>query len=123
MKKQTRKTHEWGWKVLRAAFIIGPIAAGADKYLKLIADWPQYLSPQIAKLIPVSAEQLMQVVGGLEIFAGLLVWWKPRIGAFMIGGWLTLIVMNLLIGGFYAAAFRDTLIAIAAYSFAMMTKK
>ena len=122
-KRGTKETHSLGWKALWLAFIIGPILAGADKYLKLLANWPGYIAPQLAKFIPISASQFMQAIGGLEILAGLLVWWKPRIGAFAIGGWITLIVVNLLIGGFYAEAFRDSLIAIAAYSFGMMTAK
>ena len=122
-KKQTKDTHKWGWNILKWAFIIGPITAGIDKWLKLIADWPGYIAPQFAKMIPLSASQLMQAVGGLEIIAGVIVWWKPRIGGFLVGGWITLIVVNLVIGGYYAEAFRDSLIAVAAYSFGMMTVK
>ena len=50
----------------------------------------------------------MMVVGVIEIVAGLLVAFRPRIGACVIVLWLCGIIVNLLlIPGFYDIAMRD----------------
>jgi hypothetical protein len=52
----------------------------------------------------------MYFVGGVEILAGLLVLFAPRIGAFVVAGWLGGIVINLLTKNppqYYDIALRD----------------
>jgi hypothetical protein len=52
----------------------------------------------------------MHVVGGIEIAAGLLVAFAPRIGAFVVAGWLGGIILNLLTKNapqYYDIALRD----------------
>jgi hypothetical protein len=57
-------------------------------------------------LIP--ANVFMTIVGVVEIIAGLLVFFKPRIGAYVVAGWLLAIIINLLlIPGYYDVALRD----------------
>jgi hypothetical protein len=72
--------------------------------------WPQYLAPWINEIVPGSGQDFMYVVGGIEIFAGLLVAFAPRIGAFVVAGWLAGIVINLLTNDapqYYDIALRD----------------
>jgi uncharacterized membrane protein YphA (DoxX/SURF4 family) len=52
----------------------------------------------------------MYAVGGIEIVAGVLVAIAPRIGAFVVAGWLAGIVINLLTNDppeYYDIALRD----------------
>lgn len=123
MKKEDKQAHKWGWKTLHIAFIIGPITVGIDKFFNLIAYWPGFLAPQVKAMIPFSATQIMGAVGVIEILGGLIVWWKPRIGGFLIGTWMLAIIVNLLMGGYLTYAARDFLIAVAAFAFAAMSVK
>jgi uncharacterized membrane protein YphA (DoxX/SURF4 family) len=94
------------YKILHIGFTVAPILAGLDKFLNLMVDWSQYLAPLIANLIP--ANVFMTIVGVVEIIAGLLVFFKPRIGAYVVAGWLLAIIINLLlIPGYYDVALRD----------------
>jgi hypothetical protein len=59
----------------------------------------------------------MYYVGGIEIAAGLLVAFAPRIGAFVVAAWLAGIVVNLLsydAPRFYDIALRDFGLMLAA---------
>jgi hypothetical protein len=63
---------------------------------------------------------MMYVVGGIEIAAGLLVAVAPRIGAFVVAGWLFGIVINLLTKNapqYYDIALRDFGLMLAALTF------
>lgn len=94
--------------ILRAGFIAAPTIAGLDKFTHLLADWDQYLAPQVAALLPVSAHSFMQAVGVVEIAAGLLVAARPRLGAYVVAAWLGGIVVNLLMSGrYFDIALRD----------------
>ena len=94
------------YQILRFGFTAAPILFGLDKFLNLMVDWTQYLAPVIANMIP--AGTLMRIVGVVEIVAGLLVFFKPRIGSYIVAAWLLLIIINLLlIPGYYDVALRD----------------
>lgn len=96
------------YKLLHVGFIVAPTIAGLDKFFHLLVNWDQYLAPQIARLLPMSAHAFMLVVGVIEMAAGLLVALKPRIGAYVVAAWLGGIVINLLIHGSYLdIALRD----------------
>jgi hypothetical protein len=73
--------------------------------------WPDYLAGWINKIQPFTTGQdFMYVVGGIEIAAGLLVAFAPRIGAFIVAAWLAGIVINLLTKNppqYYDIALRD----------------
>lgn len=123
MKSEKKMAHSLGWKILWIAFILGPALAGLDKLVNAAVSWSDYLAPQIAGWIPFSIGTIMVLVGIVELAAGLLVWWKPGTGGIAVGIWLSLVTINLLIGGFYADAFRDALLAAAAFSFGTMAMK
>ena len=101
------------YQILHWGFAALPILAGADKFLGLLADWPRYLSPVVARIVPAGA--FMHVVGVVEIGAGLLVAFKPRIGAYVVAAWLVGIILNLVAaGGYYDIAARDFGLALGA---------
>jgi hypothetical protein len=95
--------------LLRVAFALAPIVFGLDKFAEvMIGDWTKYLAPEFNDLIPGSAAQAMEIVGGVEIAAGVLVALNPRIGGLVVAGWLAgIIVSLLLVGGYADIALRD----------------
>lgn len=94
--------------LLRTVFTIAPIAFGLDKFTNILTDWTTYLAPWINDIIPGNADQAMKAVGVIEIVAGLLVAFAPRIGAYVVAAWLAGIIVNLLtLHDFYDVALRD----------------
>jgi uncharacterized membrane protein YphA (DoxX/SURF4 family) len=101
--------------VLRTAFTVAPIVFGLDKFTNLLVDWDTYLAPFMVDLSPMTPDQTMYVVGVIEIAAGLLVAFHPRLGAAVVALWLAGIIINLLlIPGFYDVALRDFGLLLAA---------
>src|SRR5688572_27486571 len=74
--------------ILYVGFVALPTLAGLDKFFHLLVNWDQYLAPWVAGLLPVSGHTFMLVVGVVEIAAGLLVAFRPRIGAYIVALWL-----------------------------------
>src|SRR5690349_15219864 len=96
------------YQLLHVAYIIAPIVAGLDKFFHILVNWDKYLSPAFEKLSPVSGHFMMLMVGVIEIIAGLVVAFWPRIGAYVVTAWLWLIIINLLlIPGYFDIALRD----------------
>ncbi len=103
--------------LLRIGFTLAPILFGIDKFFNWSVYWPSYLAPWINNIVPGSGQDFMHVVGGVEILAGLLVAFAPRIGAFVVAGWLAGIVVNLLTNDaprYYDIALRDFGLLLAA---------
>jgi uncharacterized membrane protein YphA (DoxX/SURF4 family) len=102
--------------ILRWTYGLVPIVAGADKFFHFLTDWTKYLAPVVTNMIPVSPETFMNIVGAIEIFAGILVLARPRLGSLIVGLWLIGIAINLLLTGhYYDIAVRDTVMAIGAF--------
>ncbi|GAB4092754.1 hypothetical protein [Flaviaesturariibacter terrae] len=100
--------------ILRWTYGLVPIVAGADKFFHILTNWNQYLAPQIAAVIP--AGTFMNIVGIIEIVAGILVLARPRIGSLVVTLWLLGIAVNLVLtGNYFDIAVRDTVMAIGAY--------
>ena len=96
--------------LLRIGFTAAPILFGLDKFFNWTVDWTQYLAPWIDDIVPGSAQDFMYFVGGVEIFAGLLVLFAPWLGGFVVAAWLGGIVINLLTNNppeYYDIALRD----------------
>src|SRR5437868_13159837 len=64
--------HQAFW-VLRLGFTAAPIMFGLDKFFNWSVHWPDYLASWVNRIIPGTGQQLMYVVGAVEICAGLLV--------------------------------------------------
>jgi len=107
--------------ILRTAFTVAPILFGLDKFFDVMTHWSKYLAPQINDLVPGSAHQAMLIVGVVEIVAGLLVVWRPQIGAYVVALWLAGIIVNLLLlGGYGDVALRDFGLLLAALALARL---
>jgi hypothetical protein len=108
--------------LLRTVFTIAPIAFGLDTFFDVMTNWEQYLAPWVNDLIPGSGHQAMLAVGVVEILAGLLVAWRPAIGAYVVAAWLFGIIINLVsIGDYYDVALRDFGLLVGALALAMLT--
>ena len=111
------------WTVLRFTFCIVPIVAGLDKFTDLLTDWDMYLHPGIASMLPFSAHTFMQIVGVIEIIAGILVFAKPSIGGWVVMAWLICIALTLIASGkYFDVAVRDLVMSIGAMSLARLSK-
>lgn len=107
---------------LRIGFTAAPILFGLDKFANLLTNWNQYLAPRLDRLIPGTTHQAMLAVGAIEIIAGILVLFIPRIGAYVVAAWLAGIILNLLlIPGYYDVALRDFGLMLAAIALARLS--
>jgi uncharacterized membrane protein YphA (DoxX/SURF4 family) len=100
-----------------------PLLAGLDKFLNLLTDWPKYLTPWVANLLPVSAQTFMYAVGIIEIVVGLMVLTRwTRLGAWIAAAWLALIAVNLITLSLFDIAVRDLAMAVGAYTLARVAE-
>ena len=109
---------------LRIGLGLAAFLAGLDKFIGLLADWPGYLAPVIAGMLPVSPEAFMRLAGIVEMIVGLAILTRwPREGAWVVAAWLLLIAVNLVLTGrFFDVAVRDVEMAIAAFALARLTE-
>ena len=109
--------------ILYAGFTLLPILAGLDKFFHLLVDWDVYLAPIVTRVLPVSGHTFMLLVGAIEIVAGLLVFFRPQIGAYVVAFWLWGIIVNLLlIPGYYDIAVRDFGLSLGALALARLSE-
>src|SRR6266498_2428295 len=100
------------YRILHFGFAVAPIVAGLDKFFGLLVNWDQYLPSFVNNMVGGHGHSLMYLVGVIEIIAGLGVWFKPRIFAYVVAAWLFLIIGNLLmIPGYFDVALRDIEVA------------
>lgn len=94
--------------LLRTVFTVAPVLFGLDKFTNVLTDWTSYLAPVVTSVVPLHGQTIMYAVGVIEMLAGLLVAFRPRIGSLVVAAWLFGIIVNLLIlGNFYDVALRD----------------
>jgi hypothetical protein len=111
------------WSILRLTFGLVPIVAGLDKFTDILTNWDMYLHPGIASMLPFSVHTFMQIVGVIEIIAGVLVLIRPAIGGYVVMAWLIGIALQLLASGKYLdVAVRDLVMSISAMSLARLSK-
>ena len=109
------------YRLLRLAYVVAPIVCGVDKFFNLLTQWPKFLAPMVANRVP--PETFMRWTGGVEIAAGLLVLYRPLIGAYVVAAWLLVIIVNLLlIPGYYDVAVRDLGLMLGALALARLSR-
>ena len=112
------------WQILHVAFIVAPIVAGLDKFFGLLVNWDQYLAPIFAQMSPVGGHNMMLAIGVVEVIAGLIVFWKPRIGGYLVAVWLWGIILNLLlIPAYFDIALRDFGLSLGALALARLSEQ
>jgi uncharacterized membrane protein YphA (DoxX/SURF4 family) len=118
---QWRDPRYQAFTLLRVAFTVAPIAFGIDKFFNVLVHWPDYLAPWINDIVPGTGQELMYVVGAIEILAGVIVALKPRYGAYVVAAWLAGIIISLLTySGYYDIALRDFGLMLAALTLARL---
>jgi hypothetical protein len=101
--------------LLRNAFTVALILAGADKFWSAMIDWHQYLAPAIPRAIGLAPEVFLWAVGVIEIALGIWIAFVPRRAAYWVAGWLALIVVNqFMVGTHYDVALRDFALLLGA---------
>ena len=94
------------YRILRLGFTVAPILFGLDKFFNLMTDWTGFLPEFVTDVI--AGTTVMAVVGVVEIAAGIGVWLRPKLFAWVVAGWLGVIIVTLAIaGGFWDIALRD----------------
>lgn len=112
------------YQILHIGFTIAPIVAGLDKFFGLLVNWDQYLPSFVNGMVGGHGHTLMYLVGVIEVIAGLGVWFKPRIFAYVVAAWLLLIVANLLlIPGYFDVALRDFGLALGALALGRLSQQ
>jgi len=110
------------YQILHLGFTVAPILAGLDKFFNLLVNWDQYLPSFVNRLTGGHGHELMLAVGVIEVVAGLGVWFKPKIFAYVVAAWLLLIIVNLLmIPGYFDVALRDFGLALGALALARLS--
>jgi hypothetical protein len=107
--------------ILHIGYAALPIIAGMDKFFDKLVNWDMYLAPLATKVTGLTDHTFMMIVGGIEIAAGILVAFLPRVGALVVTLWLWGIIANLLIlGGYYDIALRDFGLSLGAIALARL---
>jgi hypothetical protein len=112
------------WWALRVGVGAAAFLAGLDKFFNLLTDWPAYLSPIAAQILPLSSSSFMHVIGGVEMVVGLVILaGYTRLGGYVAAIWLVGIAAHLVTTGHYFdVAVRDVIMAVAAFTLARMTE-
>jgi hypothetical protein len=107
--------YQAAYQILHIGFTVAPIVAGLDKFVHLLTNWDSYLAPVIARMSPIAPHSFVEAVGVVEIIAGIVVAFRPRIGAYIVALWLLGIIINLfLLPGYFDVALRDFGLALGA---------
>jgi hypothetical protein len=121
--RDARPAHQ-AYLILHVGFVVLPIVMGVDKFFDFLGNWDMYLAPLVPRLTHLDGHTFMMMVGGIEIVAGLLVAFRPRIGACVIVLWLCGIIVNLLlIHNFYDIAMRDFGLALGALALVRLSRE
>jgi hypothetical protein len=109
------------YQVLHFGYTVLPIVAGLDKFFDRLGNWDMYLAPIATRVTGLTDHTFMVIVGVIEIVAGLLVAFLPRVGAYVVMLWLWGIIVNLLlVPGFYDIALRDFGLSLGALALARL---
>ena len=109
------------YQALHVVFVAIPVIAGLDKFTMWLADWHKYMASVFESLMPFNPHYFMYGAGIVEVIAGLVVAVKPRIGGWLVAGWLTAVTINLAIGGYWDIALRDVGLVVGAAALALLS--
>ena len=112
------------FQILRVGFTVAPIVMGLDKFFHLLVNWDQYLPGFVNNMLGGRGHEFMYIVGVIEIVAGIGVFLKPKIFAYVVAAWLGLIILNLLmIPGYFDVALRDFGLMLAAIALGRLSQQ
>jgi uncharacterized membrane protein YphA (DoxX/SURF4 family) len=112
------------YQLLRITYGVVPFLAGLDKFFNLLTNWEKYLPAAVAQLLPVSPRVFMDVVGVIEMIAGLAVLTiLPRIGSLVVTAWLILVGLSAGLAGYFDITVRDFVMAAGAFTLAQIAAR
>ena len=110
------------YQILRLGFTVAPILFGLDKFFNLMTDWPEFLPEFVTEAV--SGTVAMAIVGVVEIAAGIGIWLRPKIFAYIVAAWLGVIIITLIIaGGFWDIALRDFGLLLGALALGQLARQ
>lgn len=110
--------------MLYFVYALVPIVIGIDKLTTWwLVNWLQYTSPTLTHYLGISANMLIYVTAIIEILAGIIVFVRPRLGGYLIFGYMILVIIDLAsMNRFYDIIARDAVIALGALALAWLTE-
>lgn len=110
------------FQILRLGFTVAPILFGLDKFFNIMTEWPEFLPEFVTDVV--SGSLVMGIVGVIEIAAGIGVWLRPKIFAFVVAAWLGVIIITLIIAGdFWDIALRDFGLLLGALALGQLARQ
>ncbi len=110
------------YQILRLGFTVAPILFGLDKFFNLMTNWPEFLPEFVTNAV--SGTVVMALVGVVEIVAGIGVWLRPQIFAYVVAAWLGVIIVTLgIAGGFWDIALRDFGLLLGAVALGQLSRE
>ncbi|HWB89714.1 MAG TPA: hypothetical protein VG872_10995 [Acidimicrobiia bacterium] len=110
------------FRILRLGFTVAPILFGLDKFFNIMTDWTEFLPDFVTDVV--SGSVVMGIVGVIEIAAGIGVWLRPKIFAFVVAAWLGVIIVTLIIAGdFWDIALRDFGLLLGALALGQLARE
>ena len=91
------------------------IVAGLDKFTNILVQWEKYLNIPFIESMNIESSYILYPIGVPEILMGILVFLRPKIGAYLIMSWLSLIAIFFFFNGIYMdVAARSLVMAVGA---------
>jgi hypothetical protein len=110
------------YRILRLGFTVAPILFGLDKFFNFLTQWTYYLPDFVTQAV--SGSTVMAVVGVIEIAAGIGVWLRPKIFAYVVAAWLGVIIVTLLLlGDYFDIALRDFGLLLGALALGQLARE
>lgn len=110
------------FRILRIGFTVAPILFGLDKFFNVMTEWPEFLPEFVTDAV--SGSVVMGIVGVIEIAAGIGVWLRPKIFAFVVAAWLGVIILTLIVAGdFWDIALRDFGLLLGALALGQLARQ
>jgi hypothetical protein len=110
------------YQILRLGFTVAPILFGLDKFFNVMTDWTKFLPDFITDAV--SGSVIMAIVGVIEIAAGIGVWLRPKVFAYVVAAWLGVIIITLAItGDFWDIALRDFGLLLGALALGQLARE
>lgn len=110
------------YRILRLGFTVAPILFGLDKFTNLMTDWTDFLPEFVTDVV--SGGTVMAIVGIVEIAAGIGIWLRPKVFAYVVAAWLGVIIITLLLAGdFWDIALRDFGLLLGALALGQLARE
>lgn len=109
------------YQILRLGFTVAPILFGLDKFFNVMTEWSEFLPGIVTDAV--SGTVVMAIVGVVEIAAGIGVWLRPKVFAYVVTAWLGVIIITLIVaGGFWDTALRDFGLLLGALALSQLAR-